>query len=305
MPEREQAAAEQTLTLDIQGMHCAACVGRIERSLKKVAGVEDAAVNLATSRAHVTFDPAQAAPAALVAAVEKAGYGAAPVPPKTPLPQATQERDGTLINLIGAAVLTLPVLVLSMTWMARPLWVNWLFAALTAAVVFGLGRQFFTGAWSALRHGGGATMDTLIALGASAAYFYSLAALITSPHPQVYFETAATIVTLILMGRWLEARARRRAADALRSLAALTPRTARRVTAAGMERDVPVEALRPGDTVRVRPGEKIAVDGTVMEGASAMDESLLTGESLPVEKAAGDRVIAGAVNGNGSLLYRA
>ncbi len=212
-------------TLDLQGMHCASCVGRIERSLKKVAGVEDAAVNLATNRARVLYDPALATPASLIAAVEKSGYAAAPVADARLAEADAARRDGDLLNLVGAAVLTLPVLLLSMTGMGmagmgRPFWTEWLFAALTAVVVFGFGRQFFAGAWNALRHGGVATMDTLVAVGASASYFYSLAALIYAARPQVYFETAATIVTLILLGRRLEAGAKRRSTrSARRSLA--------------------------------------------------------------------------------------
>ena len=295
----------ETCMLDLTGMHCASCVGRVERFLKKVPGVEDAAVNLATNRAFVAFDPAQAQPDVLVAAVEKAGYGAAPT---STVPKAEQAGpDPALMNFIGAAVLTAPVLLFSMAGMGmeRPLWTLWLFAASTAAVVFGFGRQFYVGAYNALRHGGTATMDTLVALGASAAYFSSLAALIWSRNPSVYFETAATIVTLILLGRWLEAGAKRRAGAAVRSLLALAPKTARLVPETGEERDVLIELLHPGQTVRVRPGEKVAVDGVVVSGASAVDESLLTGESLPVEKSVGDSVIGGTVNGSGSLLYRA
>lgn len=312
------ASAEQTQTgtFEIEGMHCAACAGRIERSLNKVAGVEDAAVNLAVNRASVTYTPSQTSPAALIAAIEKAGYGASPWADAPPASSQTPARDTALWELIGAAVLTLPVLALSMTGIAGQMTgtagsmgahsarVEWLLAALTAVVVFGFGRQFFVGAWSALRHGGAATMDTLVALGASAAYFDSLAALIGSSHPQVYFETAGTIVTLILLGRLLEARAKRRATDALRALASFAPKTARLVTAQG-ERDVPVGSIRAGDLLRVRPGEQPAADGVVTEGQSAVDESLLTGESLPVDKGVGDTVIGGTLNTNGTLVYQA
>lgn len=189
----------ETNILDLQGMHCASCVARIERSLKKVAGVADAGVNLAANRARVTFDPALTTQEAIIAAVEKAGYGATPVTDAKPKGKV-RGRDVALVELIGAATLTLPVLALSMTGMddlERPHWLLWLFAGLTTVVVFGFGRQFFAGAWNALRHGGTATMDTLVALGASASYFYSLAELIGARHPQVYFETASTIVTLI------------------------------------------------------------------------------------------------------------
>jgi len=296
----------ETCTLDLTGMHCASCVGRVERFLKKVPGVEDAAVNLATSRASVSFDPAQAGPEALVAAVEKAGYGASPAASG----QRKDDASGTdfaLVNLVGAAVLTVPVLVYSMArmGMTEPRWTLWLFAALTAAVVFGFGRHFYAGAWNALSHGGAATMDTLVALGASAAYFSSLAQLIWTRQPQVYFETAGTIVTLILMGRWLETGAKRRASQTIQSLISLAPKTARLVRDTGEERDIPIEMLRPGQTVRVRPGEKVAVDGVVVGGASSVNESLLTGESLPIEKTVGDKVIGGTVNGSGTLLFQA
>jgi len=295
-----------TCTLDLTGMHCASCVGRVERFLKKVPGVEDAAVNLATNRASVSFDPALVQTDALVAAVEKAGYGASPAASGR-TKKAEAKLDPALANLVGAAVLTLPVLVVSMAGMDRmvPNGTLWLFATLTAAAVFGFGRQFYVGTWNALRHGGGATMDTLVALGASAAYFSSLAALIWTRQPQVYFETAGTIVTLILLGRWLEAGAKRRASGTIESLIGLAPKMARLVLDSGEERDVPIELLGPGQVVRVRPGEKVAVDGVVVSGASSVDESLLTGESLPVEKTAGDKVIGGTMNGSGTLLFRA
>ncbi len=298
-------AQTETCTLDLQGMHCASCVGRIERSLKKTAGVEDAAVNLATNRARIIYDPAQATPASLIAAIEKSGYAAAPVADARQVETDTPQRDGALLNLIGAAVLTLPVLLFSMAsmGMGQLRWTEWLFAALTAAVVFGFGRQFFGGAWNALRHGGAATMDTLVAVGASASYFYSLAELIWAARPQVYFETSAAIVTLILLGRWLEAGAKQRATDTIRSLVALAPKTARLVTAGG-ERDVPVGSVQPGDILRVRPGEKLAADGIVTEGSSAVDEAMLTGESLPTEKTSGDPVVGGTLNTSGTLLYR-
>ena len=293
----------ETCTLNLTGLHCAACVGRVERTLKKVPGVEDAAVNLATHRALVAFDPAQARPEALIAAIEKAGYGAAPAADAPPA--EAHGSDPEWINFAVAAALTVPVLLASMLSMGMGFsgGTLWLFAALTALVVFGCGRQFFSGAYSALRHGGAATMDTLVALGASAAYFSSLAALGFDAHPQVYFETAATIVTLILLGRRLEAGAKRRASRAVHSLLALAPKTARLVPETGDERDILVALVKPGQTLRVRPGEKIAADGRVTQGASAVDESLLTGESLPVEKSAGDAVIGGSVNIGGTLIY--
>lgn len=294
--------AQATTDLDIAGMHCAACVGRVERFLKKVDGVEEAAVNLATNRARVVHDSLIAPESALIGAIERAGYSATVAADSKSPPR---EPKAAPADFLCAAVLTAPILVLSMAIPQPPAWLDWLFAVVTALVVFLFGRQFFAGAFTALVHGGAATMDTLIALGSSAAYFYSLAELVWSPHAEAYFDTAATIVTLILMGRWLEARARGRAAHAIRRLAELAPKTARQVLPDGAERDVSVASLVPGDLVRARPGEKIAVDGVVTEGLSAIDESLVTGESMPVEKTAGDPVIGGTVNTSGALIYQA
>jgi Cu+-exporting ATPase len=293
---------KETTTLDISGMHCAACVTRIERFLKKVEGVEEASVNLATNRARVVYDPGLAVAQSLIGAVKKAGYGAAVTPRSNPSARQDQHQPAT--DLILAAILTAPVLILSMAIMHPPEWLAWDLASAAAIVVFGFGRSFLIGAAKAMRHGA-ATMDTLIAVGSSAAFFYSLAELIWVRHPQFYFDTAATIVTLILMGRWLEARARSRASDAIRSLAKLSPKIACQILPGGTEHEVAVETLRPGDMLRVRPGEKIAVDGVVVSGASAIDESLLTGESLPVEKTANDPVIGGTLNLHGSLVYKA
>lgn len=294
--------AKVTTDIEIEGMHCAACVGRIERFLKKIGGVEDAAVNLATNRARVVHDPACAPADALIGAVQKAGYNASLVVAERPKPVPG---EAPARQLVLAAALTAPLLAGEMAISAPTAWISWVFAFVAAVVVFVFGRSFFVGAANALIRGGSATMDTLIALGSSAAYFYSLAQLIWSAHPQAYFDTAATIVTLILMGRWLEGRARGRAAHAIRRLADLAPKTARIVLSDGLERDTPVAEVRPGDILRVRPGEKIAVDGVVTDGLSAVDESLLTGESIPVEKTGGDTVIGGTLNTSGTLLYRA
>lgn len=284
-------------------MHCASCVGRVERALSRAPGVSEAAVNLATNRARVVFDAAQTSPELLSQAVERVGFDAAPAAPDLPPPDAPA-RDPLLVNLLGAAILTLPVLVISMTVMARPLWLEWTLAALTAIVTFGAGRGFYANAWSALARARTATMDTLVVLGATAAYVFSLAQLIILRHPQTYFDTSATIVTLILLGRWLEGRARRQAAGSIRALVSLAPPTARRVLG-GVERDVPADFISPGDLLRIRPGEAFAVDGIVREGASFVDESALTGESLPIEKAPGAVVLGGTLNAHGTLLYEA
>lgn len=299
-----QTNNEITCTLDIGGMHCAACVGRVERALGKVAGVHSAAVNLATHRALVTFDSSQVSPELLASAVERVGFDAAPS-----VADASQDKDVDSTadgrNLAGAAALTVPIMLVSMGVHSRPAPVEWALALLTALVVFGFGRQFFQQAWTAGRRAHTATMDTLIALGASAAYGGSCAALATGRAGQTYWETAAAIVTFILLGRWLEGRARRRTGDALRALAHLSPKAARRVGNDGTERDVPIALVRTGHRLRVRPGEAFAADGVVVEGISAADESLLTGESLPVEKSPGNNVIGGALNTYGTLVYQA
>lgn len=311
---------EAVCTLQIEGMHCASCVRRIERSLQKVEGVREARVNLATNRAIVVYDPEQTKAEALIHAVERAGYGAQPVSERSAfshqaplMPEkeaaaipthASASDTGRLRELIAAAVLTAPVLGLSMGMSHRSFALNSLLAVFSAVVVFGFGRELFVGAWRAFRYSHSATMDTLIVVGATAAYAYSLFQLVTSNHPQLYFETAATIVTFILLGRYLEERAKRKAAGAIQALAELSPRTATVVTERG-EQEIPLEQVKPGDVLRVRPGEKIAVDGVVTEGVSAVDESLLTGESLPVEKRPGDKVVGGTLNQSGTLLYRA
>jgi Cu+-exporting ATPase len=323
-PPSSSQGQEAVCTLDIEGMHCASCMRRIERSLQKVEGVREARVNLATNRAVVVYDPKQAEPETLIHAVERAGYGAKLMPEERgfahhALSMSEKEAAATpshdhgsayssdtarLKELIAAVVLTAPVLGLSMGMPHRSFALNILLAVLSATVVFGLGRELFVGAWRAFRYSHSATMDTLIVVGATAAYGYSLFQLAASAHPQLYFETAATIVTFILLGRYLEERAKRKAAGAIQALAELSPRTATVVTEDG-EHEIPLEQVRPGDILRVRPGEKIAVDGVVTEGVSAVDESLLTGESLPVEKRPGDKVVGGTLNQSGTLLYRA
>ena len=315
---RAESGDAAICTLDVAGMHCASCVGRIERTLKKQPGVISADVNLATNRARITYAPASISVDSLISAVEKSGYTAQLPPTHAEKQSGGDSRQGAnreLWNLIGSALLTLPVFLLSMAKMRTasahamtsmyPLPVEWAMASVTSIVVFYFGRSFFTAAWSALKHGGGATMDTLVALGASVSFGFSLFELIAGATDQTYFETSATIVTLILFGRWLEAKAKRRATDSLSALLSLTPPTARLVTSNGAEVEVPLSQVHVDDTLRVSPGQKIAVDGVVVEGDSAVDESMITGESVPVDKSAGDTVTGGTININGSLVYRA
>jgi P-type Cu+ transporter len=297
-PIREDAV----IRLDIAGMHCASCVSRIERGLNKLPGVTSSSVNLATNIATVSFDPLQESQESLIAAVTKSGYTAT-----TAIEVGDQQPHISHQNTVpvAAIALSIPIAAVSMSSLIDHAIVAWIVAALTTFVVFVCGRQFFIGAWNALLHGGTATMDTLVVTGATAAYVLSFYELISVHQPQLYFETASTIVALILLGRHFEGKARQTASNSIGALTTLAPATATLVLSTGVETDVPIRQVLPGDILKVRPGEKIAVDGTVIDGSSAVDESLLTGESVPSEKSAGSAVIAGTINTDGSLTYRA
>ncbi len=301
--------------LDISGMTCASCVAHVEKALVRVPGVTKASVNLATERATVEHE-AGTEPGKLTHAVEKAGYSAqmhemhGHGEDHSAHMAASSEADmrRQRLNLIAAVSLTAPTLAISMLWHMRPVWANWLLLVLSTPVVLWAGREFFQTAWKAARHGV-ANMDTLIAMGSGAAWAYSLGALLTmgssgsmqSEH--IYFETGAVIVTLILVGRFLESKSKRGMSAAISKLMSLAPKTARRVVE-GREEDVPIETVQVGDLLRIRPGERLSVDGGVVEGDSFVDESMLSGEPVPVHKAAGDSVTGGTVNQNGTLLYR-
>lgn len=289
----------QTQTLDIEGMSCASCVLRIEKALKAVPGVAQAEVNFATERATVR---GAADSAALIAAVTKAGYSAHPHSDAAPA-QATED---SLWPVAVSALLTLPLLApMVMDLIGRHLMLDgWLQLALATPVQFWFGRRFYVGAWRALR-GGSANMDTLVALGTSAAYGLSLAMLLAGRNGMdaLYFEAAAVIITLILLGKWLEARAKRQTTAAIRALQALRPTTAH-VMRAGVESDIPLEDLRTGDTLLVRAGERVAADGIIIAGSSMLDEALLSGESLPVARETGAKVTGGAINLDALLEVR-
>jgi len=308
--ERSGGLAEQELA--ITGMTCASCVARIERKLGKLPGVESAGVNLATERARVSYDPTRVSPAALISAVEAAGYGAAPVAERAATGSDEEEtraselrRRRRLLGLgvaLSAAVLALAMIPSLMDFPSVRSH-NYLLALLAFPVWAYVGRGFHRGALVNARHGA-ANMDTLISLGSSVAYLYSLAVTVAGSDQPVYFDTAALIVTLIYLGKYLEAAAKGRTGEAIKRLTGLQPRTAR-VVRNGQERDIPIAQVVEGDTLLVRPGERVPVDGTVLSGESTIDESMLTGESLPVNKGAGDAVIGATVNGTGLLRVRA
>ncbi len=305
-----QAPASQNPTLSelsIEGMTCASCVRRVERALAKVTGVSDASVNFATERARVIHSPS-VEDKVLIEAVERAGYHASTyhlsAKKETELAPAT----GELRRLAVSFALSIPAVFLSMLWPMRPEWANWTLFGLATPVIFWCGFPFFRASWNSAKHGS-ATMDTLVALGSGAAWISSVYGLIAVHGPMqsefVYFETGATIVTLILLGRYLESRAKHTMTDAIGKLLDLAPKMAHLVTPEGVEIPVPVESLRVGDVLRVKPGEKLPVDGVVVEGHSHVDESLLTGESLPVSKGPEDAVVGGSLNGSGSFTFRA
>jgi Cu+-exporting ATPase len=317
--------SSETTTLDIEGMSCAACATAVEKSLRRTPGVESALVNYATEKATITYTPAQASPAALRAAVENAGYAVAERAPDTSAAdrqaeidqqkatayQVLKQRFGVAAGLAAIVML----LSMSMLWPALMMhlntqWLNYGLLVLTLPVLLYSGREFYTAAWNGLRHRR-ASMDTLIALGTGAAFLYSLAATVVPGYfarhgvaPEVYYDTTATIIALILLGKVLEMRAKTQTSAAMRALLGLQARTARVVRPNGEELDVPIEQVRPGDLVAVRPGEKIATDGTVETGHSAVDEAMLTGESLPVEKHPGDPVFGVTLNKTGAFRFR-
>jgi Cu+-exporting ATPase len=296
------AAAAKRVDLPVSGMTCAACARAIERQLSATPGVSSAHVNFATNTATVEFDPRVTEVPALVGAIEEIGYH---VPPPEREVDPEDESREMLRRFRIAAVFSAPVLVLGMSHgLIHVPGLNWIELVLTLPVVLYAGAPFYIGAWTALEHRS-ANMNTLIALGTGAAFLYSLAITLGgSPHDAVYFEAAAVILTLILLGRVLEARARGRASEAMRRLIGLQPKTAR-VERGTTEVDVPVEQVRVDDMVIVRPGERIPVDGVVVYGSTAIDESMLTGESMPVDKGAGDPVYSGTVNRAGGVRFRA
>ncbi|MFZ5864885.1 MAG: heavy metal translocating P-type ATPase [Thermodesulfobacteriota bacterium] len=319
-PLGQPAPGVEKAIISVGGMTCASCVRRVEQALKKIDGVQDASVNLASSRATVVYRPGIAILPAVKKALDDSGYdflGQTREGIADPIEEArTQELNDIKLKLVVGAVLSTIVMIGSMPHLfpfVHSVPQHWLFPGLmilTTPVVFWVGSKFFVGAIKAARQKT-SDMNTLVAMGALSAYLYSSAVVLfpgffetagTTPH--IYFEGAAMIVTLILLGRYLEARAKGRTSAAIKRLMELRPRTAR-VIREGREEDIPVEMLAKGDLVRVRPGEKIPTDGVVESGASAVDESMLTGESVPVDKAAGADVFGGTINKSGTFTFKA
>ena len=309
---------ESSVTLAIEGMTCASCVSRVEKALLRLPGVVRAEVNLATESAAVTLAARQideVALTGLVTAVERAGYTArARRADSGAGPGAGPRRGAEWWPVAVAAALSAPLVLpmigllfgppFSHQWMLP----GWIQLALATPVQFWLGARFYRAGWKALKAGTG-NMDLLVALGTSAGYGLSLVRLLRSPahdsnqSMQLYFEASAVVITLVLLGKWMETRAKRQTTEAIRALNALRPDTAR-VRRDGIDTEVPAALVRVDDWVVVRPGERLPVDGQVLEGSSDVDESLITGESLPVAKHAGDKVTGGAVNGQGLLVVK-
>ncbi|HEY0916065.1 MAG TPA: heavy metal translocating P-type ATPase, partial [Solimonas sp.] len=280
---------------------CASCAGRVEKALREIPGVLDASVNLATERATVRVS-GETPVSALTAAVEHAGYAASPATQAAPSKSGKGGWPGWA-PVAAAAVLSAPLLlpmigmIFGQHWML-PGWIQW---ALATPVQFLLGARFYRAAWKALKAGAG-NMDLLVAIGTSAAYGLSVYQILKGrPADTLYFEASAVVITLVLLGKWLEARAKRQTTEAIRALQALRPEIAR-VRRGGEDREVPLAQVAIGDLVVIRPGERIPVDSKVLEGRSHVDESLITGESMPVAKEPESRLTGGAVNGEGLLV---
>src|SRR3954464_1324958 len=319
-------ASIASCTLDIGGMTCASCVGRVERALNRVDGVAAAEVNLATEVATVRFDAARVGLEDLTAGVTRAGYTASPrreardtreaAGAATDAPAEGDEGERHLAALNRKWQTTLAVGLGLMVLMYVPLYLDamdWLMPAIlvvATVVQFWAGRDVYRAAWTAARHRS-TNMNTLVALGTGVAYAYSAFVTLWPATAErlglplhVYFETSLVILALVLAGRWMEAKAKKQTAAAITTLVGLAPKTAR-VLRDSTELDIPVEQVTVGDLVRVRPGEKVPVDGVVTDGATAVDESMLTGESLPVDKAVGDQLIGATINRTGTVVLRA
>ena len=313
--------ATHEVELPITGMHCVNCASTVEKALNKMQpGIVSATVNFATEKAQIAYIPGQVTPTDLIAAIEGVGYGVVEADPDQLVDTEQAVREAEMHEqrreFWTGVVFSLPLFLFSMgrdfgmlgTW-SDALWGNWLMFALAVPVQFYVGWDYYTGGFKALRNGA-ANMDVLVAMGSSAAFFYSVPVTValtlgsTALGSHVYFETAAVIITLIKLGKLLEVRAKNRAGAAIKELMELQAKTAR-VIRNGEEIDIPIERVAVGDAVVVRPGERIPVDGVIVEGNSTVDESMLTGESIPVDKREGDSVIGATINKQGRLKFEA
>jgi P-type Cu+ transporter len=323
MPAAGVPSAE--VQLPIEGMSCASCVNRIERYLRKTPGIAEASVNLATEVATVRYLPEMAGMDEIARAIEAAGYEIRHLPePKAgdrtglldeaDAEAAARAHEQRVLGLIAAISLVVAALTMLVMYLPGAPWTMeqaaWLLIGPATAVQFLAGRRFYRAGFRAARHGT-TSMDTLVVVGTSAAWAFSVLVTLAPDvlrsagiEPQTYFDSSTAIIGLILTGRWLEARAKGQTVGAVKALIGLQARSAR-IVRAGAETDVPLEDVRVGDLVRVRPGERVPVDGRVVEGASSVDESLLTGEPIPAEKGPGAEVIGGTMNGRGTFLFRA
>jgi P-type Cu+ transporter len=295
--------APSTLDLGVAGMTCASCVTRVERALKKVPGVSDAVVNLATESARVTYAPSQEMEAQIRRAVRNAGYEPRAVDEATP--EDLSPWAGFLP--VGVAMLlSLPLVVPMVGELAGRHWMlpAWLQFVLATPVQFVLGARFYKAGWHALKAGTG-NMDLLVAIGTSAGWGLSMWLWLVQGHSHLYFEASAVVVTLVLLGKWLELRAKRQTTTAIRALQALRPETAHVILRSGGEADLPLAEVLAGDRLVVKPGERVPADGVLEQGGTHVDESMLTGEPLPVAKAERARVTGGSINGEGRFVMRA
>ncbi len=297
---------EESRVLAITGMTCSSCAARVEKALSRAPGVVSAAVKLATEHAHVTLT--RGVPVAiLIEAVQKVGYDAAWVTEGSPADTASVRHGAEWWPVAIAAALSLPLVIPMLADLFGVHWMlpGWVQLLLATPVQFWLGLRFYRAGWKALRAGSG-NMDLLVALGTTAAYglsVYLLAKPTDGAMPHLYFEASAVVITLVLLGKWLEARAKRQTTEAIRALQALRPAVARIRTGDG-DQEISIDAVRVGDVLVVKPGERVPVDGRIVEGCSHLDESMLTGESLPVSRQPGDHVSGGAINADGVLLVQ-
>ncbi len=307
------STSQETIRLAIDGMHCASCVSNVEKALARVDGVRNVRVNLAAREARIFYDPSSGSvPTDFEEAIRAAGFEPHEISAEAEEIEQTERRENRAMTrrLVIAAMFTIPIVVLEMGHLVVP-YRGWILMALSLPVLFWAGAPIFLGALRVLRFRT-TDMNTLIALGTGAAFVYSSFA-VAAPwiwtgagkEPHTYFEAAAVIMFFILTGRYLEQRARGRTSEAIKKLIGLQPRTARVVKEDGEEKDVPISRVRLEDVVRVRPGERVPVDGEIIEGESAIDESMITGESLPVEKSEGSEVIGGTMNKTGTFTFTA